>query len=96
MNVARTTRSIALCVSIFVTSGQFGWSQSSAPEKDQPGAQAGSSGKAPEKYGSKGGKASPVQPCDTGTTKKPAATSKAATTTKKQKSKKTEPAKTGS
>ena len=77
---------LALCLGVFTASGQSG--QSKPPEKDPAGSQAGSSGKTPDPMGSKGTTESPIRKCDTATTKK--------NPDKKKKSKKREPAKSGS
>ncbi|MGD0303093.1 MAG: hypothetical protein ABSE86_38995 [Bryobacteraceae bacterium] len=90
MIVARVIRTGALCVSVFLASGQLVWGgQSSPPEKDkeQAGSQAGSSGKTgPEPMGAQGSTESPLRKCDSD----PAPKDK---TTKKKKSKKPAPTK---
>ena len=85
MNITSATRSIALCVSIFLASGNAGWGQSEPPQKDQATTNAGSGGKSAEPMGSKGSKGSPLQ-SDSDKTEK-----KKTTTTKKQKGKKPDP-----
>src|SRR5258707_6453318 len=91
MKLASSGRSIwmnfALCACFFLASGAPGWGQENAPKKEHPGGQAGSSGKTPEQMGSKGGTESPLQRCDTGTTKKKP--------DKKKKSKKPDSTKSG-
>jgi hypothetical protein len=77
----------ALCVCFFLVFGALGWGQENPPQKEHPGSQAGSSGKTPEQMGSKGGTETPLQRCDTGTTKKKP--------DKKKKSKKPDSTKSG-
>lgn len=80
---------LALCMGVFLASGQSGVEgQSKPPEKDAAGAQAGSSGKTADPMGAQGTTESPVRKCDTETTKKKQPD-------KKKKSKKPESAKAG-
>jgi len=72
MNVAFAVRGalkIALSVSVFLANSAAGWGQSQAPQKEQAGAQAGSSGKAGEQMGSEGTTESPLRKCDSDTPK---------------------------
>jgi hypothetical protein len=81
---------LALCIGVFLASGQSGAEgQSKPPEKDPAGSQAGSSGKTADPMGAQGTTASPVRKCDTETTKKKQPD-------KKKKTKKPESAKSGS
>jgi hypothetical protein len=95
MKVASAARSIAFQLAlgayVLLASGGIGWGgQSQSQQKDQAGAQAGSSGKASEQMGSSGTTESPLRKCDSDTpkndTKKKAdakkKTKKPATTTK--------------
>lgn len=75
---------------IFVACAGLAWSQSQPPQKDQAGAQAGSSGKTREQMGSGGSTETPLRKCDNPETTKP----DAAKTTKKKKAKKPAPTKT--
>ncbi|HEV8038688.1 MAG TPA: hypothetical protein VGP62_07480 [Bryobacteraceae bacterium] len=87
MIVARLIRTGALCISVFLASGQLVWGgQSNPPEKDkeQAGSQAGSGGRAPDQLGSRGATESPMR------------TSDPSKTTKKKKSKKPAPTKSSS
>jgi hypothetical protein len=89
MNIAHTIRTGALCLSVLLASSQLGRSgQSQPPEKEQAGSQAGSSGKSSEQMGSRGSKESPLQKCDSDTTK-----TDTTKTAKKKKSKKPVPTK---
>jgi hypothetical protein len=88
MSIASATKnfalSFALCAGVFL-SGQ----STPPPEKDQAGGQAGSSGKAPDQMGSRGSTDSPLQKCDSDTSK-----DKTDKTAKKKKAKKPAPTKT--
>jgi hypothetical protein len=75
-----------LAICFLLAFGALGWGQENPPQKEHPGGQAGSSGKTPEQMDSKGSKESPLQRCDTGTTKKK---------TDKKKSKKPDSTKSG-
>jgi hypothetical protein len=95
MSVASAGRSVALnlalCIGVSITGAGLGWSgQSQPPQKDQAGAQAGSSGKTRDPMGSKGSTESPLRSGDSGTTKDDTSKDK---TTKKKKGKKPAPAK---
>jgi hypothetical protein len=93
MSVASTSRSIALHLALgacaLLASGEVGWGgQSQPPQKDQAGAQAGSSGKASEQMGAEGSKDSGLRKCDSDSTK-----TETTKTVKKKKSKKPVPTK---
>ena len=98
MSVASTSRSIALHLALgacaLLASGQVGWGgQSQPPQKDQAGAQAGSSGKASEQMGSAGTTESPLRKCDSDTPKTDTSKTETTKTAKKKKSKKPAPTK---
>ncbi len=91
MNVACAIRTGVLCVVVAAAGGQVVWGgQSQAPEKEkeQAGSQAGSSGKSSEQMGAQGTKESPLQKCDSVSTK-----TETTKTAKKKKSKKPVPTK---
>ncbi len=87
MKVTSAARSIAfhlaLGAGVFLASGGVGWGGQSQQQKDQAGAQAGSSGKAGEQMGSEGTTESPLRKCDSDSTKNE--TKKKAVTKKKAK-----------
>jgi hypothetical protein len=86
--IRRVALMLALCIGVFLASGQSGAEgQSKPPEKDPAGSQAGSSGKTADPMGAQGTTESPVRKCDTETTKKKP--------DKKKKTKKPESAKSG-
>jgi hypothetical protein len=93
MNIASCGSSIAMNLALgacfLLASGEVGWGgQSQPPQKDQAGAQAGSSGKASEQMGAEGSKDSGLRKCDSDSTK-----SETTKTIKKKKSKKPAPTK---
>jgi len=87
MNIAFAPRRVALHLAlgagVLLAFGEVGWAGQSQPQqKEQAGAQAGSSGKAGEQMGSEGTTESPLRKCDSDTpkndTKKKAVTKKKA------------------
>jgi hypothetical protein len=90
MNLAASSRRIALAACVLLAGGELVRSaQSPPPEKGQTGSQAGSSGKTTEQMGAQGSTESPLRKCDAPDTPKTDTTK----TNKKKKAKKPAPTK---